>query len=711
MTVSNNFLASTLDLGDKVSISQPTALSWGPDGRLYVTEVSGAIKVLTIGFGDPDVTDIDFRERFFVQSAIELDDVRLIPNYNDNGTPSATAIRQVTGIDVTAQFDAEGNPVFFDGKAATTIYVSSSDSRVGAGGDGADIGLDTNSGVITKLVQTGPNSWTAIDIVRGLPRSEENHATNGLQVVQTLDAEGRLVSERMLVASGGNSNNGAPSNNFAGQAETALSAAILEIDLDLINTLPVQTDINGRQHVYDIPTLDDPAQPGATDVADPFGGNDNFNQAKLVDDGVVSIYSPGYRNSYEVLVTEDGRVYTYDNGSNNSWGGRPIGEANPTGIGGQNETPLLPGYIATNLNNGDGNANDEINLSQWDPGNRDHLHEITRSDDLADRTLAAGRGGAQTYIGPDGLTYVYGGHANPVRAEGSRAGLLFSPKAGTEDSFLLVSNEDTAGNGGGSDYDEVVAWLAQVEADDTNFPDVFNSNGDRIFGAGPGDLVGRVLAVTPGLLYQIYRMPDGSGAAYLPGDPALSDPGFAGVLLGSAGLPSDIGSIVSFTNSIEGNYLEGGKSDGAIDSGFGSINGLAEYTSTVLDGDGVDMSGALIASSLGGGNLIVIGRDANGVVQTRVQNNSVNGVVQDSFTLARHRTTMTPGGPRWGSTWSATTTSSSGSTWRFAARSGSRPTRRTARSSRSSSPTTARCRGPVSRSRTRRTGTATASIS
>jgi hypothetical protein len=67
--------------------------------------------------------------------------------------------RQVTGIDVTQQFDANGDPVMIGGKPAVTIYVTSSDSRIGAGGGGGDINLDTNSGVITKLVQTGPNSW------------------------------------------------------------------------------------------------------------------------------------------------------------------------------------------------------------------------------------------------------------------------------------------------------------------------------------------------------------------------------------------------------------------------------------------------------------------------------------------------------------------------------------------------------------------------
>ena len=46
---------------------------------------------------------------------------------------------------MTPQFDAAGNPVLIGGKSAVTIYVTSSDSRIGAGANGADSGLDTNS--------------------------------------------------------------------------------------------------------------------------------------------------------------------------------------------------------------------------------------------------------------------------------------------------------------------------------------------------------------------------------------------------------------------------------------------------------------------------------------------------------------------------------------------------------------------------------------
>ncbi len=98
-------------------------------------------------------------------------------------------------------------------------------------------------------------------------------------------------------------------------------------------------------------------------------------------------------------VTEDGRVWTYDNGTNNGWGGRPIGEA-----GGSGTTDLAqdPDYIATNLNNGDGNTGDDINLVNWDPLNKDNFHEVTRSDDLAGRSFRPDRAARKSMSGRTG---------------------------------------------------------------------------------------------------------------------------------------------------------------------------------------------------------------------------------------------------------------------------------------------------------------------
>jgi len=78
-------------------------------------------------------------------------------------------------------------------ESAPVIYVTSSDPRIGAGGSHTDSGLDTNSGVISRLTQTD-SGWDHDMLVRGLPRSEENHATNGIQY----DAE-ENVSDRSSV--------------------------------------------------------------------------------------------------------------------------------------------------------------------------------------------------------------------------------------------------------------------------------------------------------------------------------------------------------------------------------------------------------------------------------------------------------------------------------------------------------------------------------
>ncbi len=291
-----------------VTLTASTSLQFGPDHRLYVSQVDGTIKALTIQRLGPNNYQVTATEN------IEL--VKNIPNYDDSGVRNFTLTkRQVTGILVVGTAD---NPI---------IYVSSSDPRIGGGSGGEnDLNLDTNSGIISRLTRVN-GVWTKLDLVRGLPRSEENHANNGLQ----LDP----VTHTLYVAQGGNTNAGGPSINFAYMGETALSAAILSIDLDAIEAMPVKTDPYGQKYLYDLPTLDDPNpsrahNPNGADVNDPFGGNDGLNQAKLVEGGPVQIYSPGWRNPYDLLITKtpghEGRMYSFDNGANVGWGGYPMNE-------------------------------------------------------------------------------------------------------------------------------------------------------------------------------------------------------------------------------------------------------------------------------------------------------------------------------------------------------------------------------------------------
>lgn len=294
--------------------SKVTSLQFGPDNRLYFTQVNGTVIACDVTRQGPNN---------YVASNVEtISLVKNIPNYDDDGTRNTSQTsRQCTGILVTG---TAANPV---------VYVSSCDPREGAGSGGTDLNLDTNSGIISRLTRNGSGVWEKVDIVRGLPRSEENHASNGLNI----SPDGKTI----YLAQGGNTNAGSPSANFAYSCEYALSAAVLSIDLPALNALPVQTDAYGQQYLYNIPTLNDPNSsrahnPDGSDVNDPFGGNDGLNQAKLVQGGPVQVHASGFRNPYDVLIAKTsgraGKMYTFDNAANSGWGGYPKNESVPATV-------------------------------------------------------------------------------------------------------------------------------------------------------------------------------------------------------------------------------------------------------------------------------------------------------------------------------------------------------------------------------------------
>lgn len=385
MTVGLNaqsFSSSNLDFNGNGGVNNGTSLMYGPDGRLYVLSINGTIDIFTVQRNGVD--------DFIVTASEELLDVKNIPNHNDDGSSYSGNDREATGITVAG---TAANPI---------IYVTSSDSRVG--GPSGDQNLDTNSGVITRLTWTG-SDWDVVDLVRGLPRSEENHATNGLEFV-TIGG-----TDFLIVASGGHANAGAPSDNFAWTTEYALSAAILSVNLTMLEAMPILND-SGRSYIYDIPTLDDPSRANANgitdpdnggyngiDVGDPWGGNDGLNQAMIVPGGPVQIFSAGYRNSYDLVVTQDGKVFITDNGANGGWGGLPENEGLLDGLGNS--------LVTNNYISGEPGSSSSTFGEQVD--NVDHLTMAT--DNI------------QTY----GFGSFYGGHPAPIRANPTGAGLYTNP--------------------------------------------------------------------------------------------------------------------------------------------------------------------------------------------------------------------------------------------------------------------------------------------
>lgn len=326
-----------------------TSLEFGPDGRLYATTQYGKIYAFTIKRNSGTNYSVTKTE---VINLVEKIKQRRDTDGGIRSESSRKSVPNEKGREVTG--------ILLAGTANKPVmYVSSSDVREGGGGDG-DVGVDNNSGVISRLTwkhnQSPANTnfnnfsssqlWDKVDLVRGLPRSEENHATNGMQIA-TINGV-----KYLFVCSGGHTNGGAPSEDFARLTEFALSGAILSVNLNKIEKMEqdlkntgglLQRD--GDKFVYDIPTTDDPTRNniqnpdwnrvknitpgGATqfvDPNDPWGSNDGLNQAKIVPNGPVEIWSPGYRNAYDLVVTQDRRMYVTDNGANQDWGGFPDNE-------------------------------------------------------------------------------------------------------------------------------------------------------------------------------------------------------------------------------------------------------------------------------------------------------------------------------------------------------------------------------------------------
>jgi len=432
-----SFSQSELDFNGNGNVSGVTSLMYGPDGRLYVLEYPpGTIKVLTIqrnSSTDYQVTNVE-----------SLSGVTDIINHDDDGTVNnGQTQREATGLTMAG---TAANPV---------IYVTSSDFRIGAGSGGGvgDLGLDTNSGIITRFTWTG-STWDVVDLVRGLPRSEENHATNGLEFVNVNG------TDYLIVTSGGNTNGGGPSTNFVHTSEYVLSGAVLSVNLDLLNGMGIQTDGNGRKYIYDIPTLDDPTRANVNgitdpdnasyngiDINDPFGGNDGLNQAMIVPGGPVQIFSPGYRNAYDLVVTQSGAVYVTDNGANKGWGGLPVNEG-----GGSVTNNYDPAELGSNTPTADGEA---VN-------NEDHLEMIT--NDIQNYSFGS----------------FYAGHPNPIRANPNGAGLYTAPNQyGTSGAVFRTQVYDPNGSTPGSTTNPNTGLPA-------NWPPVSIANGIEGDWRGPG---------------------------------------------------------------------------------------------------------------------------------------------------------------------------------------------------------------------------------
>jgi large repetitive protein len=157
----------------------PTSLAWGPDGRIYVTELFGKIHAITLG---PDKRPI----------ADEV--VRTL------GT------RLTLGIAIDPASTADN----------VILWVSHSDPSLDNG--------QINSSMVSRL--SGPEFTTRADVITGLPRAKANHAVNSIH----FGPDGRLY-----IAVGGNTGAGGRDSDATGEfgdrQEQPLSAALVVADV------------------------------------------------------------------------------------------------------------------------------------------------------------------------------------------------------------------------------------------------------------------------------------------------------------------------------------------------------------------------------------------------------------------------------------------------------------------------------------------------
>jgi large repetitive protein len=159
-------------------VPNPTSMVWGPDGRLYVTELFGTIHALTLNDNKQVVND---------------------------EVITTLGSRLTLGITVDPLSTASN----------VILWVSHSNPS-------ADNG-QLNSSTVTRL--SGPGFATRQDVITGLPRAIANHAVNSIH----FGPDGKLY-----IAAGGNTGAGAPNTantEFGTRAEQPLSAALLVADV------------------------------------------------------------------------------------------------------------------------------------------------------------------------------------------------------------------------------------------------------------------------------------------------------------------------------------------------------------------------------------------------------------------------------------------------------------------------------------------------
>lgn len=258
-----------------LALSQVTCAQWGPDGRLYVFEVTGALRIITYD-DEWNVVNVQFH-----------DGVRGLQNKDTLGL-------------AFNPFDA------YDPQDPSSIKVYVTHGEQFQNGGGAFTGPSYFTGQVSVL--QGPSFDNPVPLITQLPVSNHDHSVNG----PFFDDNGDL-----LLCVGGNTNAGVKAPALGDVPESPFSGAILR-------AFTSRPNFNGTIFYQDT----------ATGV---FVDDQVFGEQIDVAPGVdIEVYAPGFRNSLDMVLHTNGYLYATDNGSNSGFGPASLSLTADGGVGSAN---------------------------------------------------------------------------------------------------------------------------------------------------------------------------------------------------------------------------------------------------------------------------------------------------------------------------------------------------------------------------------------
>jgi ribosomal protein L35AE/L33A len=268
------------NLGAPVNLSVQT--SKGKSNAVQFTYLSGSpisfesVKLKGFGIALPTVLTFDSKNRLYIANS-EGKIARLSMSTDFTTVTSSVISSVLSGRTILGiAFDPMSSP------DDPSIYVSH--STLFHGNSDSTSGLSIN-GKVSRI--KGANLDVVVDVVTNLPVSDHDHSVNGLEFGD---------NGELYIQVGGNTNAGIPGRLSGTRLlkENPLSAATL------------------------VAYLSDPKFDGNIAYDAPDNGN-------VVGGKGVKVFASGQRNSFDITLHSNGKLYATDNGPNVGYGKRSIG--------------------------------------------------------------------------------------------------------------------------------------------------------------------------------------------------------------------------------------------------------------------------------------------------------------------------------------------------------------------------------------------------